>query len=226
MLPEAVSARRVVWMVAVVVGLSACTQLEKPREAGLAQAEFSSRERGSLERKLVRTGSMTVTVTSPEETQREVERLVAGTGGFVERSVASHDAGVWMHGRVPAADLEAVMDRIAGLGKEANRSLSSDDVTDEYGDLETRLRNDRALRDRLEQLLARATDVEDVLAIEKEFSRIQSEIETMQARLDRLASEIELSQLDVHLEKKLVLGPLGHLGYGLWWALSKLFVIR
>jgi hypothetical protein len=65
-----------------------------------------------------------------------------------------------------------------------------------------------------------------VLAVEKEMNRIQSEIETMQARFDRLKSEVELSALSVDLERKRILGPLGYVGYGLWWALSKLFVIR
>lgn len=100
------------------------------------------------------------------------------------------------------------------------------DVTEQYSDLDTRLRNNLALRERLQQLLHRASDVEDVLAIEKELSRIQSEIETMQARFDRLKSEVELSALSVNLQRKRILGPLGYAGYGLGWAFSKLFVIR
>ena len=56
--------------------------------------------------------------------------------------------------------------------------------------------------------------------------QIQSEIETMQARLDRLKSEVELSTLSIHLQRRRILGPLGYLGYGAWWAFSKLFVIR
>ena len=104
--------------------------------------------------------------------------------------------------------------------------MSAADVTEQYTDLETRLRNNLALRDRLQQLLQRAKDVEDVLAIEKELNRIQSEIETMQAQFDRLKSEVELSALSINLQRKRVLGPLGYIGYGFWWGFSKLFVIR
>jgi hypothetical protein len=118
------------------------------------------------------------------------------------------------------------MDLVASLGDEERRSSGATDVTDQYADLETRLRNDLALRDRLQELLKRADDVEDVLAIEKELNRLQSEIESIQARFDRLKSQIELSRLSVRLERKRILGPLGYLGYGLWWGLSKLFVIR
>ncbi len=48
----------------------------------------------------------------------------------------------------------------------------------------------------------------------------------MQGRLDRLKSQVELSALSVTLQRDVVLGPLGYVGYGVWWALSKLFVIR
>jgi chromosome segregation ATPase len=118
------------------------------------------------------------------------------------------------------------MAAVAALGEEERRSVSAADVTEQYVDLETRLRNNLALRNRLQQLLSRASDVEDVLAIEKELNRIQSEIETMQARLDRLKSAVELSALSVNLQRKHILGPLGYVGYGLWWAFSKLFVFR
>lgn len=55
---------------------------------------------------------------------------------------------------------------------------------------------------------------------------MQSEIETMQARFDRLKSDVELSALSVTLRRRRILGPLGYVSYGLWWAFSKLFVIR
>ena len=71
-----------------------------------------------------------------------------------------------------------------------------------------------------------ATEAEDVLAIEKEPNRVQAEVETMQGRLDRMKSQIALSSLSVTLKRELVLGPLGYAGYGLWWAISKLFVIH
>ena len=140
--------------------------------------------------------------------------------------MATKESSVWLTCRVPATRLDQIMDSIASLGKEERRSVSATDVTEQYADLETRLRNDLALRERLRQLLNRARGVEDVLAIEKELNRIQSEIETMQARFDHLKSDVELSTLSVTLERKRILGPLGYVGYGLWWTLSKLFVIR
>ncbi len=176
--------------------------------------------------KVVRTADLVVSVESPEKTSPEVERIIKQAGGFVERSTASTDANVRIDCRVPATQLNQVLDSVASLGEEKARSVTATDVTEQYTDLETRLRNNLALRDRLQQLLQRAKNVQDVLAIEKELNRIQSEIETMQARFDRLKSEVELSALTVDLQRKRILGPVGYIGYGLWWAFSKLFVIR
>lgn len=176
-------------------------------------------------RMVVRSGVLVVSVVSPADAAADVERLVTEAGGFVEDSIETRDSSATLYCRVPAPQLDAIMRAIGGLGKERRRSLSAADVTDQYADLETRLRNGLALRDRLRQLLGRAVKVEDVLAIEKELNRLQSEVETLQARFDRLQSQVELSALSVTLERRRILGPLGYVLYGVWWTVSKLFVL-
>jgi DNA repair ATPase RecN len=213
-------AYRAVLTLAAIVAVG-CASVDKARQPGSLAPGYASSDR-----KVVRTGDLVVSVESPEDTSPEVERLIKEAGGFVERSTATKDSNVWLHCRVPSSQLDQVMNSVASLGDEERRSVSAADVTEQYTDLETRLRNDLTLRDRLQQLLQRAKDVEDVLAIEKELNRIQSEIETMQAQFDRLESEVELSALSITLQRKRILGPLGYIGYGFWWAFSKLFVIR
>ncbi len=216
------AARFQVAVAAAVIGFAVgCASLDEAR-----QAESLAQGNASADRKVVRHGDLVVSVESPEEASPEVERLIKEAGGFVERSTETKESNVWLHCRVPAPELDRTMDAVAILGDEERRSVSAADVTERYADLETRLRNNTALRERLQQLLGRASDVEDVLAIEKELNRIQSEIETMQARFDRLKSEVEFSALSINLQRKRILGPLGYVGYGLWWAFSKLFVIR
>jgi len=207
----------------VAVALGCTSTLDKAPGVGVAQQQEFSRARA--DRQIVRSGDLVVFVDSPEGALPEVERLIEQAGGLVEGSTAT-ETSIWLRCRVPAAELDRVMDAVAALGSADRRSVSAADVTEQYVDLETRLRNDLALRERLQQLLARASDVEDVLAIEKELNRIQSEIETRQAQLDRLKSDVELSALSVTLQRERILGPLGYVGWGLWWALSKLFVIR
>ena len=196
-----------------------------PESPMAAQSAGVARGGGVIDRKIIRSGDLSVTVGAPAKALAESQRIVTDAGGFVEGSNAG-EARVSLRCRVPAEKLDTVMDAIAALGTLERRSVSAADVTEQHADLTTRLANDRALRDRLQQLLARAKSVEDVLAIEKELTRIQTEIETMQAGLDRLDSQIALSDLSVSLERRRILGPLGYASYGLWWAVKKLFVIR
>ena len=177
-------------------------------------------------RKAVRSSEVVLTVDTAPKAAAAVEHFVTEVGGFVERSTENGDGGASLECRVPTSQLEPTMDRVAALGHEERRTLSTGDVTAEYTDLEARLRSSIALRDRLQQLLAQASNVTDVLTVERELARVQGDIERMQARLERLKSEVQLADLSVTLQRKHVLGPLGYVGYGLWWGVSKLFVLR
>ena len=118
------------------------------------------------------------------------------------------------------------MDEVAGLGKEKQRRITGTDVTDQYTDLEARLRSSIALRDRLQQLLGRAATLDEVLGLEKQIARLQADIDGLQARLDQLKSQTQLAALSVSLERKRVLGPLAVVARGIGKLASKLFIIR
>jgi hypothetical protein len=176
-------------------------------------------------RLLIRSGEITLSVADPEEMIRTVERILSTAHGFVEHSTAD-ESSIWINCRVPADSLDATMEEIEKLGRLVHRSVSASDVTDQHADLLARLEISRQLRDRMRDLLERATEIQDLLAIERELARVQSEIERMEGELERLDSQIALSSLSVTLEQERILGPLGFVGYWTGWALSKLFVIR
>jgi septal ring factor EnvC (AmiA/AmiB activator) len=152
--------------------------------------------------------------------------MVLEAGGYLERSSGSSDGNVRIEGRVPAARLDGIMDSVAGLGKERRRHLTGVDITDQYSDLQARVRSNTALRDRLQQLLTRAATLDEVLTLEKQIARLQADIDTLQARIDQLKSQTQLASLAVSLERKRVLGPLALVGRGVARFVGKLFVIR
>jgi hypothetical protein len=178
------------------------------------------------ERQIIRTSEITVSVQSTTLASRESERLVRASGGYVEKSSGGEENPIRMRCRVPSALLDGMLDSLSRLGAEVRRSASAADITDEYADLDARLRTQIALRGRLQQLLDKAKDVPEILSIERELSRVQMEIESMQGRLDRMKSQVQFSVLTVNLEPKRILGPLGYVGYGLYWVGSKLVFIR
>lgn len=179
-------------------------------------------------RMFVRCAGLTLEVDNVRETVTSVASIVEQSGGYIENNNVRGNGreNAYLKIRVPSDDLPAILDRLAGLGKEKSRFIASEDVTEQYIDTEARLKNAVALRDRLRALLDKARDVKDILDIERELTRIQSEIDSMEARRKKLKGEIDYAAIDLSLEQKKIPGPLGYLGKGIAWLLKKLFVIR
>ncbi len=152
--------------------------------------------------------------------------LAQQQGGFVEQRSGSEEAEASLRLRVPAAQLKAAVGGLEELGTVTRRNLSSEDVTEQYVDVAARLKNKLVLRDRLQQLLDKATGVKDVLAIETELNRVQADIDAMTARLKVLKGQADLATIEVNFTRRAILGPLGYVCHGLWWCVEKLFVIR
>lgn len=146
-------------------------------------------ERGSV---LIYTAELTMAVFEVEPGLGKVEELGRELGGFLARR---DNAAITI--RVPADRFNEAIRRIAALGDVLHRSISAEDVTDEYRDVEVRLKNARAMRARLEQLLVKADKIDDSIAIERELGRVTGEIERMEGRLKLLRDRAALSTITV-----------------------------
>jgi hypothetical protein len=178
------------------------------------------------ERMLIWRGALDLEVWNVSNAVAQAAALVQQQGGFVEQKSGNEEASASLRLRVPVAKFKAAVGALEELGTVTRRHISSEDVTEQYVDVEARLKNKVALRDRLKQLLDKATGVKDVLAIETELNRVQSDIDAMTARLKVLKGQADLATLEVSFTRKAILGPLGYVCQGLWWCVEKLFVIR
>jgi hypothetical protein len=127
---------------------------------------------------LIYTAALTMAVFEVSASLHKLEELAHELGGFLSKR---DDRSITF--RVPAARFQEAVARAEKLGEVVHRNVQAQDVTEEYLDIEVRLRNARAMRDRLEQLLAKAANVNDSLAIERELGRVAGEIERMEGRL-------------------------------------------
>jgi hypothetical protein len=102
--------------------------------------------------------------------------------------------------RVPAERFEEALSGVEGLARRVlARSVSGQDVTEEFVDLSSRLRNLEATRDRLLELLARAERVEDALQVNQALSDVQGQIEQIQGRMKYLRESAALSTISAEL---------------------------
>lgn len=195
------------------------------------------------EQMLIWTGSITLEIYNLTNSASLIKAKVKEVGGYVESSSYNdgnsgyYPAGtpsVTMKLRVPSDKLDEVLGDVEGMGKVISKTLSSEDVTERYVDIQARLNTKKELRDRLKKLLDKAVDVKDVLAIEKEFNRIQSDIDSMEARLKSMKGKVDYASLAVTLQVKKpepivveeIPGPIGYLWNGTVWCVKKLFVWR
>lgn len=177
-------------------------------------------------RLLIKKARITVEVDDPAESRRLAETAVEELGGYVQSAHVEKEGPTRLDVRVPVAKLDLFLDRLAGLGDVQERRIEADDVTEEVIDLDARRQNLVAVRDRLRKHLSMANDVEDILAIERELSRVQGEIESMEARLKYLRRMAAMSVVSVTLKRPTVLGPISYVAHGIAKGISKLFVIR
>lgn len=164
--------------------------------AGKKQAESSSQSslRAPM---LIYTARINMAVFEVKSSLAEVESLARSLGGFLARR---SDQSITI--RVPATSFDDAIRRIEKLGDMLSRDVQAEDVTEEFHDTEIRLRNARAVRERLEQLLAKATKVEESIQIEKELERVAETIDRLEGRLKFLRDRAAFSTITVTFQPK------------------------
>lgn len=104
--------------------------------------------------------------------------------------------------KVPSAQFREAMTRIEKVGEVTNRSVSAQDVTAEFKDLEVRLENLKATRKRIEELMGRAGNLTELFVVEKELERVTTEIDVIQGRLRFLRDSTSFSVITVRAAAK------------------------
>ena len=141
---------------------------------------------------LIYEAELDLAVNEIRQRQAEAIALVREMRGFIARQ---DDTSIVL--RVPAARFNEALAALERIGDVLHRTVQSHDVTEEFHDTEIRLRNALAIRDRLQQLLERAGNVQDSLVVERELERITMSIEQMRGRLRFLSDRIAFSTITI-----------------------------
>ena len=192
------------------------------------QPELSDTDSAQVQsdRMLVWTAELSVEAWDVGKAVAEAVAMTERAGGFVEKKSNSGESSAYLKLRVPTRALKDTVAGLETLGTVTRREIEGEDVTEDYIDTAARLKNKVVLRDRLQQLLAKATEVKDILAIETELNRVQGDIDSMEGRIKSLKGRVDYATITINLERKAVLGPLGYLCKGIAWGVGKLFYLR
>jgi hypothetical protein len=159
------------------------------------------------ERKVIRNAELTLELNAPEEGKRKIERIAESRGGFVVSSEASSrddsvvQSVITIVMRIPALSFTAALEDIRKLGYKIRREkISGQDVTEEYIDLEARLKAKRAVEAQFLEIMKQAAKVTEALEVQKALGEVRSEIEQIEGRRRFLENQVTLSTFTITLQ--------------------------
>jgi hypothetical protein len=159
----------------------------KGGEAGDAATATTDGEMPADERMIIWNADISLTVEDAQAAMDQVQTMARQLGGYTvstESWLSDDQLNARLTIRVPAAKFEEAMGQLRALGIKVNReSAMSDDVTDDYVDLESRLRALDAKEAQLLKFLDEAEDTDAVLAVYEQLSATQAEIEQVKGRM-------------------------------------------
>ena len=157
------------------------------------------------ERKIIKRANLQIEIKDISKVSKDVIALVEKYQGEIS------DSREWVTGqnrqysryelRIPSEEFYQAIDQLEEMGKVVSRSISGQDVTEEYIDLESRLKNLKSQEERYRQLLNKAEEVEDILKIERELSRVRGNIESLQGRLKYYDNRVNMSTINVEFRE-------------------------
>lgn len=175
------------------------------------EAAPSEGEVSGSDRMVMYNAQMIIAVEDVPQTISDIEQKTKSIQGYVvESSTYEYEKGVngHMSVRIPSHDLTAFLQQMEDISdKVIQKTIEGQDVTEEYVDLESRLRAKRALETRLLDLLNQADTTEDLLKISDDLARVQEDIEQLEGRKKYIENRTDYAQVNLSIEDSSVYIP-------------------
>ncbi len=157
-----------------------------------------------INRKIIRTAQVTLEVANVPDATTKLRNAVTAAGGFLGSEEATYGLSdqVTLTFRIPVGQFDTMINRLSKFGSVLSTNIASEEVTNQYRDLESRLRSKKISAERLRQLITQAVKPSDILLIEHELSDREAEIESMQGQLNVLGDQTSLSTITLTLVSK------------------------
>jgi hypothetical protein len=175
-------------------------------DGSLARAGSAQVATEAIERKIIRNGKLTIESDSPTGGLSKITTIAESLGGFVITSefkqggpTASETVTITV--RVPATQFNEALEKIRTTGDRIiNENVTGQDVTEEFLDLEARIKTQKALEAQFLEIMKRAQKVSDALEVQTEIANVRTEIERMEGRKRFLQNQASLSTITITLQ--------------------------
>lgn len=154
------------------------------------------------QRMIIKTGSLSIEVEKFDESETKITGIVKGYNGFIANSKSSSNSSGNKSGtitvKVPADKFDALVFEVGKIGKVMNQNIQANDVTEEYVDLEARLKTQKELEQRLVKLLnEKASKLTEVIEVEEKLASVRQKIESIEGKMKLLKSQSDFSTLSI-----------------------------
>ncbi len=167
----------------------------------------------AADRKIIRTGQITLEVSDIAKSMENVATVATDLGGYVvssNRYGNDDKSSGRVSIRIPANRFSEAFIKLRNLAnKVPNESTNSQDVTEEYTDLKTRQRNLEATEAQFLSLLEKAKTVDEILKVQKEISTVRGQIDQIKGRIQYLDRTTDMSLIEVTLQQTATVGKDG-----------------
>ena len=180
------------------------------QQVSLGQVDTAESAAEAADRKIIRNANLTMEVNSTSDTQHKVTSIAEAHGGFVVTSEAKQredtdpakrTLDIKLVVRIPADRFGTVLDQIRGLASTMREeAVTGTDVTEEFIDLEARIRTQRALELQFLEIMKQARKVEDALEVQRQIADVRTDIEKLEGRKRFLENRSSLSTITVNIE--------------------------
>ncbi len=186
-------------------------EMEESAAPMAPESEFravDSTDSGSVVRMVIKNATLSIVVVDPAAAMDEIVSMAEKMGGFVVSSnlwqttlgsgVVVDQASINI--RVPAERLDEALSHIKdGAGEVRSENISGEDVTSQYTDLQSRLRNLEAAETQLMQIMEDATDTEDVLQVYNNLVSVREQIEVIKGQMQYYEQAAALSSISIDI---------------------------
>jgi Cdc6-like AAA superfamily ATPase len=161
----------------------------------------------TIDRKIIKNGNIEFETADVNKTKSLVEQTVRELSGYISKENVVEYSDRLEHKliiRVPADNFDLLLKNISeSVDKLDRKNIDVLDVTEEYIDVQSRIKTKKELQARYTELLEKAAGVVEMLAIESEIGKLQTEIESAEGRLRFLHDRIAFSTLEMTYYQKI-----------------------
>lgn len=187
------------------------SQNAEPLQVSLSQVDAVQASTVAADHKIIRNATLLIEIDAPSNTLGGITEAAESQGGFLVTSESKQNDGRAQSNsaavlkaviRVPSARFFAAIERIKGIGgRVLKEDVTGQDVTEEFLDIEARIRTKKALESQFLEIMKQARTVSEALEVQSQLANVRTEIERLEGRRRFLENQSSMSTITITLQE-------------------------